>query len=1358
MVTPPINPSQFSYPLPHKLTDSNFLLWRSQIVPIIKGHGLFGFFDGSKSPPEAMITSTTTNGITTSPNPEFETWERQDQLLMAWIFSSLTPSVLAQVLRCETTASLWQTLHNIYASKSQARILELKTRLQTIKKGGSSCSDYLTQVQSIADELRMIGQDIPDSDLVMCVFSGLGPDYNSLVTSLTSSFSSLSLADLRGHLLTFEARLEKQIQTTDNLTFTVSQAKTEKTTPHVSVPQNEAELFQAFITHQFSNFKRNWQSPNARGRGGRFNRGRGGRALRNINTGRSNASQVASSTASVQSDTPSQCQICLKFGHTADICYHRFKNNYQSQVYTASSPQVLLTEPVQPSAADDWFLDSGASSHISFDLNSLQAALPYDGNEVVKVGNGESLSIAHIGHCTLHTSHQPILLNNVLHVPAITKNLISISKLLQDNDLIIEFTNSQCLVKDPKTSHLLLQAELVKGLYKISSCQLALITGTSSINGDLWHQRLGHPSSSVMQVLTKENFIPSSKFALCDACERAKSHRLPYTDSTRITSSMLQLVHIDVWGPASVLSSNGNKYFVLFVDDYSRFCWLYPIANKSDVLSIFQKFKALTENLFSTTIKSIQCDGGSEFKPVMSQFPQIQYRISCPYTPSQNGIVERKNRHVVELGLSIMKTASIPLKFWDHIFHSVVFLINRLPTKATNNAIPYTQAFNASPDYSLLKVLGCLCYPYLRDYSQHKLDSRSAPCVFIGYSSLHKGYKCLDPSTNKVYISRHVVFHETIFPFAHQLTSSSISPTVSQNTPEDISLPLAIIPTTQPPVPIIPESSSTPPPTSPPHSTHPMTTRTRDNTRKAKRFPDHIALASSSDPVEPTCFSQAHKDPTWRLAMTQELTALAQNNTWQLVPPNPSQNLIGCKWIFRVKKRSDGTVERFKARLVAKGYNQEYGLDYLETFSPVVKPTTIRIILTIALTHHWPIRQLDVNNAFLHGDLQEDVFMLQPPGFIDKDKPQFVCKLNKSLYGLKQSPREWFKKLHDFLLSIGFQCSKSDNSLFFNCTQNYKLFLLVYVDDIILTGSDSTLLSSIISQLDQAFTIKDLGTLSYFLGVKATTTSAGFHLSQSSYISDLLIKAKMQDAKPCQTPMATNTQLTKFGGTPFSDPHLYRSIVGGLQYATLTHPEIAFSVNQVSQFMHSPSEAHWSAVKRILRYLKGSLSFGLLLQPSQSLTISGFADADWGGSIDDRRSTSGYCVFLGNNVISWSSKKQSIVAKSSTEAEYRALSSVAADVVWLQSILTELSFTVPKPILWCDNLGATFLASNAAFHARTKHIELDVHFIRDLIAAKRLEVRFLSSEDQTADIFTKGLSAKRFQLLRNKLRVLPCSA
>jgi hypothetical protein len=407
---------------------------------------------------------------------------------------------------------------------------------------------------------------------------------------------------------------------------------------------------------------------------------------------------------------------------------------------------------------------------------------------------------------------------------------------------------------------------------------------------------------------------------------------------------------------------------------------------------------------------------------------------------------------------------------------------------------------------------------------------------------------------------------------------------------------------------------------------------------------------------------------------------------------------------------------------------------------------------------HTNFTQLDVSNAFLHGTLQEEVYMEQPQGFKDPLHPTYVCKLHKAIYGLKQAPRAWFQCLSSSLLELGFIASLVDTSLFVYHHGTVQIFLLVYVNDIIITGSDLSIINSMISRLQYQYPLKDLGSLSFFLGIQAHRTSEGLHLSQTKYITDLLHRVNMLGAKPAFSPCSSGSKLSKLAGDPLPDQHEYRSVVGAILYCTLTRPELSFAVNQLCQYMHSPTTTHWTAAKRVLRYLKGSLSHGLSYTRSSAgpLHLQAFCDSDWAGSPDDRRSTSGFGVYLGNCLVSWSAKKQVVVSRSSTESEYRVMAITTAELYWLRMLFKELGVALPHaPVLWCDNVSALALASNPVYHAHTKHIEVDYHFVREKVVNGDIQIKFISTDDQITDIFTKGLSTARFNLLKSKLMVEP---
>jgi hypothetical protein len=395
-----------------------------------------------------------------------------------------------------------------------------------------------------------------------------------------------------------------------------------------------------------------------------------------------------------------------------------------------------------------------------------------------------------------------------------------------------------------------------------------------------------------------------------------------------------------------------------------------------------------------------------------------------------------------------------------------------------------------------------------------------------------------------------------------------------------------------------------------------------------------------------------------------------------------------------------------------------------------------------------------VKNAFLHGTLSETVYCAQPSGFEDPTHPDFVCQLNKSLYGLKQAPRAWYSRFATFLLTLGFVEAKSDTSLFVYHRGSEVAYLLLYVDDIVLTASSPSLLRRIISALQQEFSMKDLGKLHHFLGMQVQPCAGGLFLSQRQYMMDILARAGMAECKPCSTPVDTNPKIAATDGAPVADATDYRSLAGALQYLTFTRPDIAYAVQQVCLHMHDPREPHLAALKRILRYVRGTLHLGLQLRPSPVTDLVVYTDADWAGCPDTRKSTSGYAVFLGDNLVSWSSKRQTTVSRSSAEAEYRAVANGVAEASWLRQLLLELHAPLRRTTLvYCDNVSAVYMSSNPVQHQRTKHIEIDLHFVREKVAAGDVRVLHVPTSSQYADIFTKGLPSSVFTEFRSSLNV-----
>ncbi|KAH9697911.1 retrovirus-related pol polyprotein from transposon RE1 [Citrus sinensis] len=674
------------------------------------------------------------------------------------------------------------------------------------------------------------------------------------------------------------------------------------------------------------------------------------------------------------------------------------------------------------------------------------------------------------------------------------------------------------------------------------------------------------------------------------------------------------------------------------------------------------------------------------------------------------------------------------------------YLINRMPTRVLKYQSPleyFTLIYPSSRVTSniQLRVFGCSVFVHVPNHLRSKLDPRSEKCVFLGYAPNKKGYKCFNPQTKKFHVSMDVIilenqpffgqnslqgekensedhFWHTSTPvpnlFLHDLGTSTQTQKTDISTNENLgNLEL------QEPSVNVPETGGEilqdkiPPP------------ELRVYTRKYHH--------SSKDPLInsipiPKTIKEALDHPDWKLAVLEEMNALKKNGTWEIVDLPKEKKTVGCKWVFTLKCNADGSVERYKARLVAKGFTQTYGIDYQETFAPVAKINSIRVLISLAVHSDWNLYQLDVKNTFLNGELEEEVFMDLPPGFEGNHGSSKVCKLHKSLYGLKQSPRAWFE-----------------------CFGKLAV-LIVYVDDIILTGDDLVEICRLKKVLARDFEIKDLGNLKYFLGMEFARSKDGIVVSQRKYVLDLLEETGLLSCKAAETPIDPNMKLQPAKIEDVTNIDRYQCLVGRLIYLSHTRPNIAFAVSLVSQFMHAPGPEHFETVYRILRYLKGSPGKGLLLRKNGHLQVEVYTDADWAGSVTDRRSTSGYCTFVGGNLVTWRSKKQTVVARSSAEAEYRAVALGICEVFWIKKILEELKASNSLPMkVYCDNKSAIAIAHNPVLHNRTKHVEVDKHFIKEKLDSGLFCMPYIPTNEQIADILTKGLPKKHFEKLVCKL-------
>ncbi|KAD2393870.1 hypothetical protein E3N88_40847 [Mikania micrantha] len=799
-------------------------------------------------------------------------------------------------------------------------------------------------------------------------------------------------------------------------------------------------------------------------------------------------------------------------------------------------------------------------------------------------------------------------------------------------------------------------------------------------------------------------------------------------------------------------SLGGSYYYLLLIDDYTRMNWVYFLKSKSEAFEHFKAFKAMAEKECDSQIKVLRTDRGGEFcsQEFLKYCEQhgIKRELTIPYTPEHNGVVERKNRTVMGLTRSMLKQKELPNNFWAEGVATAVYLLNRSPTKSKPNKTPIEEWGGLRPTVHHLRIFGSIAYGLIPPQSRQKLDHRSEKCVFVGYSQQSSGYRLYNPISKKFSVQKHVTFDENgawkwnsegtkehVMDHTPFLDPFPVDP-VDNDTRNHSSTPTTPTQTTVPIQTISHNATLTPLTTLPRHSQDPYahnpSTSSHSNPETSQTLTKRISKPPSwlqdyhTDVVEeetqlfalnvydPITFSEAATKVEWQLAMKEEIAALRKNTTWDLTDLPEGKNAVGVKWTYKTKVGPDGEVSRYKARLVAKGYSQIEGIDYTETFAPVARFETIRVVIAIAAHRGWKLHQLDVKTAFLNGELTDEIYVQQPEGFIVKGKEGKVYKLRKALYGLKQAPRAWYSKIDGYFLKNGFVRSYSEPTLYIKESQDQgTMYVCLYVDDIVCTSSCDELIMNFKRSMTSEFEMSDMGLLKFFLGLEVTQTNDGVFVCQSQYAKNLLKKFGLNNSKTETTPMNVSEKLHQNDGSGKADDVNYRSAVGGLIYLTHTRPYLAYSVSVVSRFMQNPSKVHQGAVRCILRYVAGTYKMGLWYGKDKELRLLGYTYSDWGGCVDDRKSVSTNIFMMGNSAVSWSSRKQSSVALSSSEVEYISASAAACQGIWLRRILEDFGLFQNGPtVILCDNKSAINLSRNPIMHSRSKHIELK-HRISD---------------------------------------------
>jgi hypothetical protein len=1189
-------------------------------------------------------------------------------------------------------------------------------------KDSETIKEYSDKLLGIVNKVRLLGTLFSDCRIVEKILVTVPERYEASITTLenTKDLSKITLAELINAL---QSQEQRRLMRQDQVPEEALQAKYSGSDKKKFFKKNQVSNSSKTTVNQFQN--------------------RGKFLKRNFPPCQ-HCNKLGHPPFKCWKRPDAKCSKCHQMGHEAIICRTRFqKQDEDAQVASQDDEDQMFVATcfsVQTSS-DHWLIDSGCTNHMSFD-KSLFRNLQTTEVAKVRIGNGDCIAAKGKGTIAITINSGTKTIFDVLYVPDIDQNLLSVGQLIEKGMKVV-FENQSCYIFDA-AGQKILQAKMRGKSFSFLPFEEEHTAFPIKLNDmEVWHKRLGHCHQQRMinmKIHEAVRGVPSFSDLLpnCNACQFGKQNRKPFPKSTWRSNQKLQLIHIDVAGPMSTPSIKGSRYYILFIDDFTRMCWIFFMKFKSEVAGIFWRFKKNVENKSRCKIQSIRSDNGTEY--TSSEFnlyceeAGIEHQFTAPYTPEQNGVSERRNRYIMEMVRCMLHEKNLPKMFWAEAANTAVFLQNRLPTKLLEEKTPFEVWYDNKPSLSFLKIFGSICFVHIPQIKRDKLDKKAMQGIFVGYSDVSKAYKVYHPQTQKMVITRDVHFHEEKqWDWGDSQRNEQLSGLLQDESIDDSQRRVTAD--------LLQDELFD------------------DSPFRGTRSLDDIYQRSNVAICEPEGYEEAKHNPEWQKAMQEEICMIEKNCTWELVDRPPSKNVIGVKWIFRTKLNADSTINKYKARLVVKGYAQIYGVDYSETFAPVARMDTIRFLLAVAAHRNWKVFQLDVKSAFLNDILQEEIYVEQPAGFVNQGKEDKVYLLKKALYGLKQAPRAWYGRIDDYLTGSGFQKSLSEATLYVKRFNDDVLIISLYVDDLLVTGSNTVQVAEFKLNMMQVFEMTDLGLMKFFLGMEIMQNIEEIFICQKKYSREILKKFQMDNCKPTATPMNQKDKFSKEDGTARVDEEKFRSLIGCLLYLTATRPDILHATSLLSRFMHCPTEIHMRAAKRILRYIKGTCSFGVKFVKCQDFKLHGFSDSDWGGSIDDMRSTSGFCFNLGSAIFSWSSKKQDIVAQSTAEAEFIAATAAVNQALWLQKLLRDLQMEEEEATeISVDNQAAIAISHNPVFHGKTKHFNIKLYFLREVQKNGEVKLIYCKSENQLADLFTKPLPVNRFEFLRQRIGVCSFSS